>query len=77
MLEAMCTLLRGLSYGDSDTPSKLTATAHKGLIDLIRSVYGQHAADTVGEFFEWDTDGYVCTDEAEKALMMCLEGRGR
>jgi hypothetical protein len=69
MLESMLLLLRGLPQ------STLSTDTYLGLIGLIRSVYGDHAADTLNQFFELDDGMVVCTNEVEDALKICLEGR--
>jgi hypothetical protein len=74
MLEAICKLLQGLC----EARSSLSPMALAGLIDLIRTTYGDYVADTVRDFFEEDEDdgSYRCYDEVEDALRICLQGRG-
>jgi hypothetical protein len=81
MLEAICKMLYGLSRPDNGVESVLNQPALEGLIELIRGVYGDHAADTVNGLFYVAThargNGYRAYDEVEDALRICLQGRGR
>lgn len=78
MFDAICKLLRGLSNVDGGAESLLNSDAKDAVIDLIRNVYGDNAADTVGDFFDTnDHQLYFCYDEVEDAFRICLQGRGR
>jgi hypothetical protein len=79
MLEAICQLLRGLSSVDGGVESVLNQEAKDGVINLIRNVYGNHAADTIDNLFDITDEGglhFRCFDEVEDAFRICLQGRG-
>jgi hypothetical protein len=82
MLEAMLKLLLGLANTDYGVQSVLNQTAKDAVVDLIRNVYGDHAATTIDELFyihaSYGSDGnaYRCTDEVVDALRICLQGKG-
>lgn len=76
MLEAVCNLLAKLSDPESETTSMFSVTAYDAFIELIRCVYGDHAATSVAECCELQGEVYVFFEDAEQALRICLQGNG-
>lgn len=73
MLESICKMLRGLGANGT----RLDVETYEGLMELIESVYGLHARDTVQYLFvKAGKKHYICMGETEDALRICLQGRG-
>lgn len=78
MLENICKFLEGLGNVDNGVESVLTETAYDGFVGLVRSVYGNNAAEVVGNLFTQREDGsLVCSvEEPVDAFLSCLNGIG-
>lgn len=76
MLDVICGLLSKLSDPESATQSMFSVDAFNAFIELIRCVYGDHAASSVAECCELQGEVYVFFEDAEQALRICLQGNG-
>jgi len=79
MLEAICKLLDGLATPDHGAYSQLTPSAYQGLIDLLRSIYGDNAAEAVAkQFFAAGDDELLLVEEGTnpaECLRLALAGK--
>ena len=77
MLDAIMLVLHGLGSVDRGSETILNEDTYRGLISLLRVVYGDHAADVVKSTFVKRGDGYVCVMESvDMAFELCLTGTG-
>jgi len=78
MLDAIMLMLHGMGSVDSGVETVLNEDTYRGFINLIQSVYGDHAADVVlSTFVKRDDGSYACVMEStDEAFELCLLGKG-
>lgn len=78
MLNEMMKLLKGLGDVDNGVECVLTEMAFDGLIGIIKTVYGTHAAEVVENGFTQREDGslVVSLEDLDESFAICLTGRG-
>ena len=77
MLDAFCYLLADLGNADDGVECVLSGQAKDSFVELVRTVYGEHAAEVVGNFFCKREDGsWTICEDAEEAFRLCLTGVG-
>lgn len=77
MLEAICDILHGLSTVDCGAECVLNKPAYEGLMKLLKTVYGDHAAEVVRKqiVYNEQAETYTCPCEGcEEAFRSCLTG---
>lgn len=77
MLDAICQMIRGFARVDDGVECVLNKEAYRGFIELIRNVYGNHAADVMGDQWTLSDGRYTCPmEDTEEAFLLCLTGKG-